>query len=116
VAFVIFALHESVLGYAALSGSAPGGAVIGSLLAAFATLVTISGARGATRRRLALASITFLTMFVLSWWVHYHADAVFGRHSVLSGSPICSTAHSHWRSESARQIDSNAASGRLMTV
>ena len=90
-ALVMFALQEAIFGYAALFRTAPNGLVLGSLLIAFLTLFTASGARGAPPRRLALASCVFVAAFLFSWSLHYYANGVMGRHSVLSG-PMCSIA------------------------
>lgn len=50
---------------------------------AFAILLTVSGAKDASRRTLFLVAAVLLAAFAFSYGARYHVDALLGRHSVM---------------------------------
>jgi hypothetical protein len=89
LAFVVMAVQQALLSYAAISTAAPNRVVVGALWVVFAALITASGARFGRKQRVVIASTVFVAMFLFSWGARYYADVVLGRRSVLRPSPIC---------------------------
>jgi hypothetical protein len=88
LAWLTVAARQGYLAYAAAVGVVPNRVIAGTLLVAFAVLLTVSGARN-TPRWFLVAGKAFVVVFMFVWAAQYYANGLAGTRSVVRSSPIC---------------------------
>ena len=83
IAWAVFLIHYGIQALLAVVGTQMGSLWSLGLITLFASLVTASGARDASRRTLFLAVWIFVVAVVAVVGARYYADELLGNHSVI---------------------------------